>query len=127
MYNEKIMAEFRNPQNSGELKDADGTGKVGNPTCGDVMQVQIKVETNKIADIKFKTYGCVAAVATSSMMTQLAKGKAIDEAKKLTKQDVINSLGGDIPPIKVHCSVLAIDALREAIKDYEKRTAKGQL
>ncbi len=127
MYNEKIMEEFRHPQNAGEIKDADGTGKVGNPTCGDVMQVQIKVDNNKLTDVKFKTYGCVAAVAASSMMTQLAKGKAIDEAKELTKQDVINSLGGDIPPIKVHCSVLAVDALKEAIKDYEKKSAKEQL
>ncbi len=121
MYNEKVMQEFRNPQNMGEIRDADGIGTVGNPVCGDVMKVFIKVEGMVISDVKFKTYGCVAAIATSSMMTKLVKGKTIDDAKKLTKQDIINALGGDIPPVKVHCSMLAVDALNKAIEDHKRR------
>ncbi len=123
MYAEKIMQEFRNPQNAGELTNPDGTGRVGNPACGDVMQVQIKVENSRLKDIKFKTYGCVAAVAMSSMMTKLAKGRTIEEAKKMTKQDIVDALGGDVPPIKIHCSLLAIDALKKAIEDHEKKTS----
>lgn len=121
MYNEKVMQEFRNPQNMGEIRDADGVGTVGNPVCGDVMKVFIKVEGMVLSDVKFKTYGCVAAIATSSMMTKLVKGKTIDDAKKLTKQDIINALGGDIPPVKVHCSMLAVDALNKAIEDHKRR------
>ncbi|MBW2992150.1 Fe-S cluster assembly scaffold protein NifU [Candidatus Woesearchaeota archaeon] len=120
MYSQKVMEHFKNPKNVGEIKDADGTGKVGNPVCGDVMEIFIKIKDNKIEDIKFKTYGCVAAIATTSMLTELAKGKTIDEAKKLTRDDVADELGG-LPPIKMHCSNLAADALREAIEDYSRK------
>ncbi|MFA6330087.1 MAG: Fe-S cluster assembly scaffold protein NifU [Candidatus Micrarchaeia archaeon] len=119
-YTEKVMEHFRNPKNMGEMKDADGKGEVGNPSCGDVMTVYIKVKDDRIADIKFQTFGCVAAVATSSMVTELAKGKTLDEAMKLSRADVAESLGG-LPPIKMHCSNLAADALHEAIKDYRKK------
>ncbi len=114
------MEHFRNPRNVGEILDADGVGTVGNPVCGDVMAIYIKVKDNCIADIKFKTFGCGAAVATSSMITELAKGKTLGEAMKITRSDVADSLGG-LPTIKMHCSNLAADALHEAIKDYQKR------
>ena len=120
MYSEKVMEHFRNPRNVGEILDADGVGTVGNPVCGDVMTIYIKVKDNRIADIKFKTFGCGAAVATSSMITELAKGKTLEEAMKIARSDVADSLGG-LPPIKMHCSNLAADALHEAIKDYQKR------
>ena len=124
MYSEKVMEHFANPRNVGEIPDADGIGKVGNPQCGDVMWLYIKVKDDIITDIKFKTFGCGAAIATSSMITELAKGKTIEEAKKISRQDVADSLDG-LPPQKMHCSNLAADALREAIKDYEaKRAAK---
>jgi len=125
VYSEKVMEHFANPRNVGEIPDADGIGKVGNPTCGDVMWLYIKVKDNMIADIKFKTFGCGAAIATSSMITELARGKTIEEAKKISRQDVAESLDG-LPPVKMHCSNLAADALREAIKDYEaKKAAKA--
>jgi len=126
MYSEKVMDHFRNPRNVGEIPDADGVGSVGNPVCGDMMTISIKVKENKIADIKFKTFGCGAAVATSSMITELAKGKNLDEAMEITREDVADSLGG-LPPVKMHCSNLAADALKEAIKDYrgKKRGKKG--
>lgn len=120
MYSEKVMEHFRNPRNVGEIPDADGVGTVGNPVCGDMMTIYIKVKDNRIADIKFKTFGCGAAVATSSMITELAKGKTLDEAMKITRKDVADSLGG-LPTIKMHCSNLAADALHEAIKDYQKK------
>jgi nitrogen fixation NifU-like protein len=120
MYSEKVMEHFKNPRNVGEIKDADGVGNVGNPVCGDMMTVYIKVQDRRIVDIKFKTFGCGAAVATSSMITELAKGKTLEEAKKITRNDVADSLGG-LPPIKMHCSNLAADALHEAIKDYQKK------
>ena len=120
MYSEKVMEHFRNPHNVGEIPDADGVGTVGNPVCGDVMTIYIKVKNNRIADIKFKTFGCGAAVATSSMITELAKDKTLDEALKISRQDVADSLGG-LPPVKMHCSNLAADALHEAIKDYRKK------
>jgi nitrogen fixation NifU-like protein len=124
MYSDKVMDHFANPRNVGEIKDADGVGKVGNPQCGDVMWLYIKVKDDIITDIKFKTFGCGAAIATSSMITELAKGKTVEEAKKISRQDVADSLDG-LPPVKMHCSNLASDALREAIKDYEaKKTAK---
>ena len=104
----------------GEIADADGIGTVGNPVCGDMMSIYIKVKNNHLTDIKFKTFGCGAAVATSSMITELAKGKSLDEALKITRGDVAESLGG-LPPVKMHCSNLAADALHEAIKDYRKR------
>lgn len=125
MYSEKVMDHFANPRNVGEIPDADGIGKVGNPQCGDVMWLYIKVKDGILTDIKFKTFGCGAAIATSSMITELAKGKTIEEAKKISRQDVADSLEG-LPPTKMHCSNLAADALREAIKDYEaKKGAKG--
>ncbi|NYZ77130.1 Fe-S cluster assembly scaffold protein NifU [Candidatus Micrarchaeota archaeon] len=117
MYTEKLMEHFRNPRNMGKIEDADGVGKVGNPVCGDVMYLYIKVKNNRIEDIKFETFGCAAAIGTSSMITELAKGKTIDEALKITNQNVAGELGG-LPPIKMHCSVLAADALKAAIKDY---------
>ena len=124
MYTEKVMEHFRNPRNMGEIPDADGVGTVGNPVCGDLMTVYIKVKDNRIADIKFKTFGCGAAIATSSMITELAKGKTINEALKITRSNVAESLGG-LPPIKMHCSNLAADALHAAIKDYrEKKVVK---
>lgn len=119
MYSEKVMEHFRNPRNVGEILDADGVGTVGNPVCGDVMTIYIKVKDNRITDIKFKTFGCGAAVATSSVITELAKGKTLEEAMKIARSDVADSLGG-LPPIKMHCSNLAADALHEAIKDYQK-------
>ena len=120
MYSKKVMDLFQNPKNVGEIKGADGTGEVGNPTCGDMMKITIKVADNKIKDIKFKTYGCVAAIATSSMTTEIAKGKTLDEAEKISREDIAQELEG-LPPIKMHCSNLAVDALREAIKDYKSR------
>ena len=119
-YTEIVMDHFRNPRNMGEIKDADGIGKVGNPRCGDVMAIYIKVKDDRIIDIKFKTFGCTAAIASSSIATEIVKGKTIDEALKLTRDDVANKLGG-LPAIKMHCSNLAADALREAIKDYRSK------
>jgi nitrogen fixation protein NifU and related proteins len=120
MYSEKVMDHFMNPRNVGEMKDADGVGEVGNPTCGDLMKIYIKVKDNVITDIKFQTFGCGAAIATSSMVTEMAKGKTLDEAIKLTRNDVADSLDG-LPPIKMHCSNLAADALKAAIEDYRKK------
>jgi nitrogen fixation NifU-like protein len=120
MYSEKVLDHFRNPRNVGEIEDADGVGTVGNPVCGDMMSVYIKVEDDKIADIKFRTFGCGAAIATTSMTTELAKGKTLDEAMEITRQDVADELGG-LPPVKMHCSNLAADALHEAIEDYRKK------
>ena len=120
MYSEKVMEHFKKPQNMGEIPDADGVGTVGNPTCGDLMTMYIKVKKNHIEDIKFKTYGCGAAIATSSMTTELAKGKTIDEAMEITRASVADSLGG-LPPVKMHCSNLASDALHAAIEDYKKK------
>jgi nitrogen fixation NifU-like protein len=120
MYSEKVLEHFRNPRNMGEIPDADGVGTVGNPVCGDLMTIYIKVKDNRIADIKFKTFGCGAAIATSSMITELAKGKTLEEAMKITRSDVAESLGG-LPPIKMHCSNLAADGLHAAIEDYLKK------
>ena len=120
MYSEKVMDHFMNPRNVGEIPDADGVGTVGNPVCGDLMTMYIKVKDNKLADVKFKTFGCGAAIATSSMTTELAKGKTIEEAMKITRAEVAEKLGG-LPPIKMHCSNLAADALHEAIKDYKEK------
>ncbi len=120
MYSKKVMDHFHHPRNVGEIKDADGVGKVGNPVCGDVMTIYITVDDNKISDIKFKTFGCAAAIATSSMVTELVKGKSISEALAVTKGDVADELDG-LPPIKMHCSNLATDALQKAIKDYQSK------
>ncbi|UCH37185.1 MAG: Fe-S cluster assembly scaffold protein NifU [Candidatus Bathyarchaeota archaeon] len=117
MYSEKVLEHFRNPRNMGEIPDADGVGTVGNPVCGDLMNIYIKVQDNRISDVKFKTFGCGAAIATSSMITELAKGKTLDEALKITKQDVADSLDG-LPPVKMHCSNLAADGLHDAIRNY---------
>lgn len=120
MYSEKVMEHFRNPKNVGEIPDADGVGTVGNPVCGDMMSIYIRVKDNHLTDVKFKTFGCGAAVATSSMITELAKGKSLEDAMKITRRDVAESLGG-LPPVKMHCSNLAADALHEAIKNYRKK------
>ena len=120
MYSEKVMDHFMNPRNMGEIPDADGVGTVGNPVCGDLMTVYIKVEDSRLKDVRFKTFGCGAAIATSSMITELAKGKSIEEALKITRGDVAESLGG-LPPVKMHCSNLAADALHAAIEDYKKK------
>ncbi|MDD5416402.1 MAG: iron-sulfur cluster assembly scaffold protein [Candidatus Aenigmarchaeota archaeon] len=119
-YTKKVMQHFNKPHNFGEIKDADGIGKVGNKQCGDVMYLYIKVKNNKITDVKFQTFGCVAAIATSSVITDMAKGITIAQAKKLTKDSVVKKLGS-LPPIKYHCSILAVDALHAAIKDYESK------
>jgi len=122
-YSEKVMEHFRNPRNVGEMPDADGTGHVGNAICGDIMEMYIKVRDNVIVDAKFKTMGCGAAIATSSMVTELVKGKTVDEALKISNRAVAEALGG-LPKIKMHCSVLAEDALKSAINDYLKK--KGE-
>jgi nitrogen fixation NifU-like protein len=123
MYTDKVMEHFRNPRNMGEIPNADGVGTVGNPVCGDLMTMYIKVKDDRIEDVKFKTYGCGAAIATSSMTTELAKGKTLDEAMKITRASVADSLGG-LPKVKMHCSNLAADALHAAIEDYREKTKK---
>ena len=120
MYSEKVMDHFKKPRNMGEIPDADGIGSVGNPTCGDLMNIYIKVKDNVLIDVKFKTFGCGAAIATSSMITELAKGKTLEEALTITRSDVAENLDG-LPKIKMHCSNLASDGLRAAIKDYRKK------
>jgi len=122
VYSEKVMEHFRNPRNVGEIEGADGVGKVGNPVCGDIMELSLDVEDGVIKDAKFRTFGCGAAIATSSMVTELVKGKTIDEALEVSNKAVAEALGG-LPPVKMHCSVLAEQALRSAIEDYRKRQA----
>jgi nitrogen fixation NifU-like protein len=122
MYTEKVMDHFSNPRNVGEIENANGVGEVGNASCGDIMKIFLKVEDNIIKDVKFKTFGCGAAIATSSMVTELAIGKSIDEALVLTNQAVAEALDG-LPPAKMHCSNLAADALHEAIKDYKAKNS----
>ena len=123
-YSEKVLEHFRNPRNVGEFKNPDGVGIEGNPVCGDLMEIHIKVEDDRIVDIRFKTFGCGSAIATSSMVTELAKGKTLDEALKITRQDVADELDG-LPKQKMHCSNLAADALHRAIEDYRKKQAVG--
>jgi nitrogen fixation NifU-like protein len=124
-YSNKVMEHFRNPKNVGEIENPDGIGHVGNPVCGDIMELYIKVKDGRIVDAKFKTFGCGAAIATSSMVTELVKGKTIEDALKISNQAVVEALGG-LPPIKMHCSVLAEQALKKAIDDYlKKTTGKG--
>ncbi len=118
-YSELVMEHFKNPRNVGTVEKADSIGTVGNPVCGDMMEISIKVEGGRIADIKFKTFGCASAIATSSMLTEIAKGMTLEEAEKLTWNDVMKSLNG-LPPIKIHCSMLAIDGLRLALYKYYK-------
>ena len=125
MYSEKVMEHFRNPRNVGEIENADGVGKVGNPVCGDIMELSIKVKDGRIDDAKFRTFGCGAAIATSSMVTELVKGKTVEEALEVSNKAVVEALGG-LPPVKMHCSVLAEQALRSAIEDYRKRQGGGQ-
>ncbi len=120
MYTEKVMDHFRNPRNMGEIPDADGVGEVGNPVCGDIMKIYLRIRENRIEDIKFQTFGCAAAIATSSMVTELAKGKTVEEAWAITNRDVADSLEG-LPPIKMHCSLLAEEGIHKAINDYRKR------
>jgi nitrogen fixation protein NifU and related proteins len=127
MYSKSVMKHFMNPKNQGRIKNPDGVGTVGNPTCGDIMTVYIKVKKNKdtavISDVKFETLGCAAAIATSSMVTELAKSKDLDQAFAITRQDVADSLEG-LPPAKMHCSNLATDALKRAIENYRFKTGK---
>ncbi|MDH5459423.1 MAG: Fe-S cluster assembly scaffold protein NifU [Candidatus Bathyarchaeota archaeon] len=125
MYSEKVMEHFRNPRNMGEIPDADGIGTVGNPVCGDMMTIYIKVKDNRLIDIKFKTFGCGAAIATSSMITELAKGKTLEEAMKINRGDVADALDG-LPTVKMHCSNLAADGLRVAIEDYYRKQKAGK-
>jgi nitrogen fixation NifU-like protein len=120
MYSQKVMEHFKNPRNMGEIPDADGVGTVGNPVCGDLMTIYIKVKDNRLEDIKFKTFGCGSAIATSSMITELAKGKTLEEGMKITRGNVADELGG-LPPVKMHCSNLAADALHAAIEDYYRK------
>ncbi len=120
MYSEKVMDHFTNPRNVGEIADASGVGTVGNAKCGDIMRIYLKIETGIIEDVKFKTFGCGAAIATSSMATEMVKGKSIEEAMKLTNKAVAEALDG-LPPVKMHCSLLAEQALKEALEDYFKK------
>ena len=123
-YSNKVMEHFRNPRNVGEIENAEGTGHVGNPVCGDIMELYIRVNDGVITDAKFKTFGCGAAIATSSMVTEMVKGKSIEEALKISNRAVTEALGG-LPRIKMHCSVLAEEALRSAIGDYLSKHRKG--
>ena len=120
MYSEKVMDHFANPRNVGEIQDASGSGTVGNAKCGDIMKMDIKVEDNVITDVKFKTFGCAAAIATSSMATEMVKGKTVDEALELTTKAVAEALDG-LPPVKMHCSLLAEQAIHAAVDDYKKK------
>ncbi len=122
-YSKKVMDHFMNPRNVGEIESPDGYGKVGNPVCGDLMEIFIKVKEDKIEDIKFRTFGCASAIAVSSMVTEVAKGMRLEEAMKITRDDVADELGG-LPPQKMHCSNLGADALHAAIEDYWVKTGK---
>ena len=121
MYNSTVMDHFLNPRHAGEITDADGIGEVGNPSCGDVMKLYIKVRDNRLVDVRFKTFGCAAAIATSSAAAEMVMGKTVDEAERLTKEEVANMLGG-LPEQKMSCSNLAPDAIRAAINDYRARS-----
>jgi nitrogen fixation NifU-like protein len=123
LYSEKVMEHFRNPRNVGDMENPDGIGHVGNPVCGDIMELYIKVKDNTITDAKFKTFGCGAAIATSSMVTELVKGKSLEDALQISNRAVAEALGG-LPPVKMHCSVLAEEALQSAIDDYLKKTKR---
>jgi len=122
MYSKKVIARFKNPKFAGEIKNPDAVGRVGNMKCGDVMEIFLKVDdkTRKIKNIKFKTYGCIAAIAASDAMCELAKGRTLEQAKKITYKEIIKKMGGDVPKIKVHCSVLGTRALKAAIENYKK-------
>ena len=125
MYSEKVIDYFRNPEYAGVIEDANGIGEEGNVKCGDLMKIFLKVKDNVIEDIKFQTYGCMAAIASSNALCKVVKGKTIEQAEKVTFKDVLNELG-EMPKIKVHCSVLGIEALRNAIKDYKKRNESNK-
>lgn len=125
MYNEKVMEIFKNPKNIGEIENADGTGTVGNASCGDIMQITLKIENDVILDAKFKTFGCAAAIATSSTATEMIKGMTVDEALQVTNKKVIETLGG-LPAQKIHCSVLAEEAIKKAIEDYRSKAVNEQ-
>ena len=116
-YNEKVIENYANPKNVGKIEQADGVGEVGNPVCGDIMRIYLKIQDNKIVDVKFQTFGCGAAIASSSVSTEMIKNKTLEEALQITNKDVIDELGG-LPPVKLHCSVLAEEAIRKAIADY---------
>jgi len=120
MYSDKVMDHFTNPRNVGDMEDADGIGQEGNPTCGDAMKIYIKVKDDRIVDAKFKTFGCGAAIAVSSMVTEMVKGKTLDEALAISREAVADELGG-LPPQKMHCSNLGADALKKAIEDYRSK------
>ncbi len=124
MYNDKVMDHFTNPRNVGEIENADGVGQVGNPVCGDVMRITLKIKDDRIEDIKFRTFGCGAAIATSSMVTELVKGLTLDEAMSVSNKAVADALGG-LPTPKLHCSNLAADALHKAIEDYRQRNGQA--
>jgi len=124
MYKKKIIEYFKNPKHAGKIKNPSGIGEEGNAKCGDIMTVYIKVKNNKIEDIKFSTFGCVAAIASSEALCRLAKGKTIDEAMKITDGDIVKELGGEMPPIKYHCSLLGSKALHKAIEDYKNKQCK---
>lgn len=123
MYSEKVMEHFRNPRNVGEIEDADGIGEMGNPACGDIMKIYLKVKDDVIEDIKFQTFGCGSAIATSSMITEMVMGKPLEEAEQVTNKAVAEALDG-LPPTKMHCSNLAADALHDAIRDYREKHNK---
>jgi len=124
-YSDQVMEHFINPRNVGIIEDADGVGQEGNPLCGDLMELFIKVDNGHIADVKFRTFGCGAAIATSSIATEMVKGKTLKEAQTLTNSAIVEALGG-LPPIKVHCSMLAVDALKRAIEDYYEKHPEAQ-
>lgn len=124
MYTDEIMERFKNPKFAGEIENADSVGEVGNVKCGDIMRVYINVKDGKISDIRFKTYGCVAAIASSDYLCELAMGKSLEEAAKITGKNVIDRMGGQVPAVKIHCSVLAQNALRAAIENYKKKMKK---
>lgn len=124
LYSKEVMKYFKSPKNVGIIKNPDGIGRVGNMTCGDIMELYIKVKNDKIIDIKFQTFGCVVALAVSSMLTEIAKGKTIEEALKITNKDILRK-SGPVPPIKIHCSFLAADALYEAIYDYLSKSKRN--
>jgi len=123
-YNETVMDHFMNPRNMGEIPNADGVGEVGNPSCGDMMRLFLKIEDGYIKDVKFQTFGCGAAIASSSMLTEILKGKSLAEAKTVTNASISDALNG-LPPAKIHCSIMAEEAIQKALEDYEKRHGKG--
>ena len=124
LYNQTVMDHFLNPRNMGDIKDADGIGEVGAAACGDIMKISIKIKDGRIEDARFKTFGCGSAIASSSMATELIKGRTIEEAMSFSNQEVVDALGG-LPPVKIHCSVLAEEALKAALEDYVKKNPKS--